>query len=107
MRIVARDRSLDRHLEIRDVPIVPDVCSSDLTALDVLIDCLKVEPSKIDNTRQMPTRIGIVMTRLGWRKGRESTGARERYWIRPESWKPGAKPQEAARVEGGGDHVPF
>lgn len=102
-----RDREIDDPWEAQLERWLRRETRDKVTALDVLIDCLKVEPSKIDNTRQMPTRIGIVMTRLGWRKGRESTGARERYWIRPESWKPGAKPQEAARVEGGDDHVPF
>jgi putative DNA primase/helicase len=68
-----------------------------VTTVDVITECLKIEVGKIDNTRQMSTRIGITMKRLGWINRRESTGARERYYERPESWKPGAKPISAAR----------
>lgn len=78
-----------------------------ITTVDVLLDCLKIEGGKIDNTRQMSTRVGIVMKRLGWRKGRDSQGTRERFYERPEEWKSGAKPIQAARVQAEDSYVPF
>ncbi|WP_374335099.1 VapE domain-containing protein [Methyloversatilis sp.] len=92
-----REREIDDPWEAQLEKWLRDLTKDRVTVLDVLLDCLKVEPSKIDNTRQMPTRIGMAMKRLGWERKRESAGARERYWVRPESWKAGAKAQKPAR----------
>ncbi len=81
---------------------------------DILFDCLKIEPGKVDGTRSMATRVGTVMKRLGWHKQRETEGARGYYYERPEK-KPsqesagGARPTPVTQRDhdhGGGD-VPF
>lgn len=59
------------------------------TAADILIKALYVSADRIDGGRQMATRVGIVMHRLGWAKQRDSTGARLWRYVRP---KLGAKP---------------
>lgn len=60
--------------------------STKVTVMEILRDCLKVEMGKVDGTRQMSTRIGIAMKRLGWIKGRENTGLREYFYSRPAGW---------------------
>lgn len=55
-------------------------------ATDILIDCLKIEAGKIDGNRQMTTRVGIAMKRLGWVKRRNPSGAREYYYEQPAGW---------------------
>lgn len=57
----------------------------EVSALDVLTGALKVEVSKIDGARQMTTRVGVCMRKLGWGKRRLTGGARERVYTRPES----------------------
>jgi len=57
-----------------------------VTATEILTDCLKIEPGKIDSTRQMSTRVGIAMKRLGWLKRRETGGDREYYYVQPADW---------------------
>lgn len=57
-----------------------------ITATDVLTDCLKIEAGKIDSGRQMSTRVGIAMKRIGWLKKRESWGDREYYYTPPAGW---------------------
>jgi predicted P-loop ATPase len=59
-----------------------------VTVLDILGECLHIEVGKIDSARQMSTRVGIAMKRLGWRRERETTGNREWYYTRPKDWKP-------------------
>jgi putative DNA primase/helicase len=66
---------------------------------DILTDCLKIEAGKIDSSRQMSTRIGIAMKRLGWHKKRETGGDREYYYLRPDGGRGGAE----SAVERGGD----
>ncbi len=56
------------------------------TTTEVLTECMKVEAGKIDGTRQMATRIGIAMKRVGWIKKRESDGSRGYYYARPAGW---------------------
>jgi putative DNA primase/helicase len=53
------------------------------TTEDVLTEALKVEISKIDNARSMSTRVGTAMKKAGWEKGRETSGARGRFYTRP------------------------
>lgn len=73
-----------------------------VSTTDILSDCLKVEAGKIDGTRQMATRIGIAMKRLGWIKKRETNSSRGYYYLRPAGWGRG-KPEE----DEGGGNAPF
>lgn len=57
------------------------------TATELLTDCLKIEPGKIDSQRQMSMRVGIAMKRMGWLRKRETHGAREYFYTKPEDWK--------------------
>ncbi len=52
----------------------------------IIVDCLKIEISKVDNMKQMTTRIGRVMRRLGWGKKRYTSGKRDYYYIRPDDY---------------------
>jgi predicted P-loop ATPase len=72
-------------------------------ATDILTDCLKIEPGKIDGNRQMTTRVGIAMKRLGWAKRRNPSGAREYYYEQPAGWHGG----EGASSDAGDDHAPL
>ncbi|MCL2829402.1 MAG: CHC2 zinc finger domain-containing protein [Betaproteobacteria bacterium] len=61
--------------------------SSDrVTTEEILGDLLKVEPSKIDASRSMATRVGNVMRAIGWKRKRETSGARGYFYLRPENW---------------------
>lgn len=51
---------------------------------------LGVPVDRIDGGRQMATRVGVAMHKLGWRKDRESTGARLWYYVRPGYTSAGA-----------------
>ena len=82
---------LDSHAKFGDSmdEIVEVEC---FTAHDLLTKCLMVPQDRIDGARQMATRIGIVMHKLGWEKRRDATGARLwRYW----------RPKAAAGHDGG------
>lgn len=57
-----------------------------VTANEIFDDCLKIEAGKIDSARQMSTRVGIAMKRIGWIKKRETGGDREYYYVRPAGW---------------------
>ncbi len=74
-----------------------------VSATEIIIDCLKIEPGKIDSMRQMSTRVGIAMNRIGWIKKRETSGDREYYYVAPEGWNPPAP----ALNEQGDDDVPL
>ncbi|WP_239253341.1 VapE domain-containing protein [Candidatus Nitrotoga sp. M5] len=56
----------------------------EVSSLQVLTDALKVEVSKIDGARQMTTRVGICMRKLGWGKKRLTGGARDYVYTRPQ-----------------------
>jgi predicted P-loop ATPase len=56
-----------------------------VTALDILCGALKMEVSKIDGARQSAMRVGVCMRKLGWRKERNTKGAREWVYVRPET----------------------
>lgn len=61
--------------------------SQRITQTDILFDCLKIEPGKIDGARSMSIRIGNVMKRLEWVKQRESKGGmREFFYVPPKGW---------------------
>lgn len=71
-----------------------------VSTTQILSEALKVEPGKIDGTRQMATRIGIAMRRIGWLKRRETDGGRGYYYQRPGGWG-------SVGDAHGGDHAPF
>lgn len=84
----------DDVLEVRQV--------DSFTSQELLTRGLGVPVDRIDGARQMSTRVGIAMHRLGWAKRRDATGARLwRYW-RPGS-AGGAQPvdQDADGAAGG------
>ena len=71
-----------------------------VSGFDILVKGLKIDPGKI--TKEMTTRIGIVMRKLGWLK-REHRGEHPRYvYERPE--KPA---HETGAPQAGDDDVPF
>lgn len=78
------------------------ITANRVTTAEILTECMKVEPGKIDGTRQMATRIGIAMKREGWHKKRETDGSRGYFYSRPAGWGRGAMQEQ----EGGGN-VPF
>ena len=63
------------------------------TSIDLLTRCLMVPQDRIDGGRQMATRVGIAMHKLGWHKHRDAKGAR--LW---RYWRPGCSPATAAAV---------
>jgi putative DNA primase/helicase len=65
------------------------------TSSEILSGALHVAADKIDNARQMATRVGICMRKLKWGKAREPDGARLWRYIRP-----GKEPSWAGRRSG-------
>ncbi|WP_339678290.1 virulence-associated E family protein [uncultured Zhongshania sp.] len=60
------------------------------TTGDLLVGALNFEASKIRQPEQ--TRVGQIMTRLGWKRVRMSVGTgssahRPRWYVRPDGWK--------------------
>lgn len=53
------------------------------TSLELLTKALNVQIDKIDSGRQMASRIGVIMNRLGWAKRRDASGKRDWRYIRP------------------------
>lgn len=56
-------------------------------ALEILTGALKMEISKIDGAKQSTMRVGNCMHKLGWEKGRETSGKRRYFYIRPKDSK--------------------
>jgi predicted P-loop ATPase len=54
-----------------------------ITAREILTRALHFEISKIGQAKTETMRIGNIMRKLGWQKERETTGAREWYYVRP------------------------
>lgn len=53
---------------------------------ELLVDGLKIEAGKIDGARQMATRVGICMRKLGWVKDRSmKEGDRGYYYLEPSA----------------------
>ena len=68
----------------------------------MLTGAFNVAIDKIDGNRGMATRLGNLMARLGWSKGRRSTGKREWIYLRP------APAKEVPNTMGEADEpVPF
>lgn len=61
------------------------------TVLEILTDILKVEVGRIDNAKQMSTRVGQIMHKIGWQKRRETSGTRSYFYERPPE-KPATDP---------------
>lgn len=77
-----------------------EACERDsFTTHELLVSCLGVPSDRIDGARQMSTRVGIAMHKLGWTKKRDAHGARLWRYIRPTS-KPGAEPDAQNAVGG-------
>jgi predicted P-loop ATPase len=68
-----------------------------VTARELLTKALHFEISKLGPARLETMRISAIMRKLGWTKGRETAGARERFYTRPEG-------AEAAQT-GEGEHA--
>lgn len=54
-----------------------------VTAREILTRALHFELSKMGPAKAETMRVGTIMKKFGWRKERESHGAREYYYIRP------------------------
>ncbi|MDR3411597.1 MAG: VapE family protein [Formivibrio sp.] len=65
-----------------------------VTVYDLLTKAIGMTADKIDGNRSMATRAGKSMARLRWGQGRESSGARERFYTRPR--EPQVEAQAAA-----------
>jgi putative DNA primase/helicase len=50
---------------------------------EILAGALHVPADRIDGARNMATRVGVIMHRLGWNKRRDATGARLWRYVRP------------------------
>jgi len=55
------------------------------TSSQILTGALHVPADRIDGARQMATRVGIVMRKLGWAKVRDAAGARLWRYVRPRA----------------------
>jgi len=75
----------------------------EFTSQEVLTGAFHVSIDKIDGNRGMATRLGNLMARLGWSKGRRSTGRREWIYLRPAP----AKETGYARVEADDEPCPI
>lgn len=74
----------------------------EFTSQEVLTGAFNVAIDKIDGNRGMATRLGNLMARLGWSKGRRTTGKREWIYLRP------APAKEVPNTMGEADEpVPF
>ena len=58
---------------------------SRVTVLDLLTRGLHFEVSKLGPAKLETMRIGAIMRKLGWTKDRETSGARERFYARPQA----------------------
>jgi predicted P-loop ATPase len=81
-----------------------EVCDIDsFTSHDLLTKALGVPVDRIDGARQMSTRVGIAMHKLGWEKRRDAAPPRLwRYW-RPGCSRPAAAGGSAGGPAGEGD----
>lgn len=57
--------------------------TKEFTSKDILVGAFEVELSKVDGNRGMATRLGNLLAKLGWGKGRRPTGKREWVYLRP------------------------
>jgi putative DNA primase/helicase len=79
-------------LEVREV--------ESFTAHELLTKALNVPTDRIDSGRQMATRVGIAMHKLGWAKTRDTDGARLYRYRRPrKATAPPHAPEEAEALD--------
>jgi putative DNA primase/helicase len=71
-----------------------------VTSREILTRALHMEIAKISAAKSETTRVGNIMRKFGWIKKKETTGAREGYYLRPDSDVPGIQ-------EGGDDDLPL
>lgn len=64
------------------------------TSSTILTGALHVPADRIDGARQMATRVGIVMKKLGWAKVRDAAGARLWRYMRPKETAAGVSPAQ-------------
>lgn len=74
-----------------------------VTVRELLTKGLHFEISKLGPAKLETMRISAIMRKLGWIKDRETTGARERFYSRPEP----AMPVSAPCIEEDGVVIPF
>lgn len=77
-----------------------------LTVLEILTDVLKVEVGRIDNSKQMSTRVGQIMHKIGWQKKRNTSGSRAYYYERPAVEQQSGDPMDAI-ASGSDGNAPF
>lgn len=65
---------------------------NDVTARELLTRALHIEIGKISNAKTETMRISNIMRKLGWLKRRQTGGAREWYYERPQDEKAPAQP---------------
>jgi putative DNA primase/helicase len=58
---------------------------STVTLPKILVEALKMEPFSMDGSRTASTRVAAIMSKFGWIKERETTGARLYFYRRPAS----------------------
>jgi predicted P-loop ATPase len=75
-----------------------------VTAREILTRALHFELSKMGPARAETMRVGTIMRKFGWTKGRDSGGAREHYYERPTAE---AEQGAAAVQEAGVDDEPL
>ncbi len=96
----AWDDAIHKYLTTRDA--IDGTLPDNVSAFDILVHALKVDPGKI--TKEMSTRVGISMRKLGWHK-RERRGEHPRYvYERPKKSAHDTEHPSDANLEGG---VPF
>lgn len=79
---------------------------SKVTALELLVDCLKIEVGKIGRAKAESMAVSKIMRRLGWKKEREASGNRLWYYQRPAPAE--FIPRGDSGVSrSGAQHVPF
>ena len=81
-----------RYLEGLDAEGIPKLNGriDRVTVLDLLTRGLHFEISKLGPAKLETMRIGAIMRKLGWKKDRETSGARERFYSRPVAPPPDA-----------------
>lgn len=78
-------------LEVREV--------ERFTAFELLTRCLNVPMDRIDGNRQMSTRVGQIMHKLGWARDRDTKPPRVWFYQRPKAAV--VQPQPAQQEAGG------
>ena len=80
-----------------------EVCEVErFTAFELLTKCLNVPMDRIDGNRQMSTRVGQIMHKLGWARDRDAKPPRVWFYQRPKAGvRPDGKRGPAQQASGG------